>query len=881
MSSATTNSEEHGLERGVIDNDLEQIFQAPMDVLDMTVVGTPRGTVFSFPSEHSTIDRDGFVFPSLDSLDGGYSTSLEIQPLPDSVEMTMILTSPGTVFSLSSEDQPTEDVLEAQLPEGKAGVEGWWTTDSRSAFLFGVVLPPTLIVLAFWWFLRKARASRSSCALLRQRLEHGLRAELESEDASIWEGLVPERKRQVEQRRRYVDDLLDAGYKVGRCPWEARSKDLHRLDECIRGLRDRADTLERATEELKLMDQVEGAMYASASPPDGWREPVATVGSGGEERKEMESDVSPPHLLTKVRVLLSRETVVYRNDLEECCKRLEVEESKATDSLRYGLKTWDLGMIDKARWTLQTLGRIDLVVEGRQGREDVRSNLQELQEDLKRAYEAVAAQDQMSLLQEACVKAETFSGTSLPEYTAAKDAMGRLRAMKQEQQARNVLQSQGILPRIEYKVNLGTHQSPMLLLEDSQSHEGSGRLVQVGDEPSALSLTTANTIFAGTGPPGHLSNIPSPQWDLTAGTHLAARSHYLDWVNREEEENRRLCAEYRAELRRQEAKQGRSADLLARLDMRNSLDERRLRQEEENSRAMMEEYRLEKEEKKREKQQAHLSELWQDDSHFLRGLACSNVVMAAATAQYLNGIGPGIVLSALWEALRETCWASEVDSASDVFPRGATAVASGCNFEPGGIFNDGTRWEEVGDCSVDSGVEGGFLWRALTTMTSTVGTILFVGYETLSWTATQALSLANLEIPCEAWAVLFGIAWGLGLLISLSVAGWILGSSPLRTATLLSIMATWIWVKFKRLVVSASWQLLWLVPFPSLLLLLVGPALRYLESQLWPGGQWRWGRWDMRPLLMRLLPSMVSLTTSVVLGAQMSCQTLRWWCLSA
>ncbi|CAM9430815.1 unnamed protein product, partial [Discosporangium mesarthrocarpum] len=629
------------------------VAQGPLDVVEIIVGVTPSDTIFSFPAEQPQLfnDRNTPVLPADKD-----------KAVP-----------PTEVFTDSGDDG------------GRLWAGAW------EGFPFTAVLELLLVVTVVLAFGRRSREKRLACAALCQRLEDGLKLErITGDKGGDGQELTESRLEEVCRRRGEVDGLVDESGRAGRCLWDAKREDLQRLDVCTQRLKKWSRRLERASIELKLMQEVKVALQVVEARKKSGTNEQGEIGEDHSESGGLPRGGAPsqPHLLTKIRAMLAGQDVVYENELRGNCRRLEAEESKAKDSLRYGLKAWDLRKIDEALGALLTLGRGDVVEEARQGREVVRSNLEGLREELKSACEEGTAQDRTSLLREVCVKAEVFNGTGLPEYVRAREALGQLRAAEREQQAVNVLRSQGITPRGSCNVYSDGGCSPVLISEANPDAHAS-LLLNGGDSDGDLGGQGASSRGSGWGrgcsitPLGRSSaqgvivsrqglSHGGDEWKgsealmsgagsmwppLVGGPSVTARSLFLEWVNREELENRRACAEHRAEVRRQVLEQGRNDALLRRLDDRNALDKKRLDMEEESLRVEAEERRHRREGKEEARRRAFIEALWHEDAHFLWGLACANTLLAAATAQHLNCIGPARVWRSVWEFLTESCQA--------------------------------------------------------------------------------------------------------------------------------------------------------------------------------------------------------------------------------
>lgn len=171
--------------------------------------------------------------------------------------------------------------------------------------------------------------------------------------------------------------------------------------------------LERADNELEIMVEVKrvidridaGDLFCEDQA--GGRFPRADDGGLGRRRgKGGDSDadddgdddgggvVQPPRLAKRAKALRDAPTVddsgearkslcVFPEELDQCCADLEEKELFATDTVKEGLEGWDLTKVDGALAKLKLLGRSDLATKFRDNRQQVRTKIERLRNELK------------------------------------------------------------------------------------------------------------------------------------------------------------------------------------------------------------------------------------------------------------------------------------------------------------------------------------------------------------------------------------------------------------------------------------------------------------------------------------------------------------------
>lgn len=260
---------------------------------------------------------------------------------------------------------------------------------------------------------RRARVRREKLSLVLGRLESGYKACAgdPARDPEMSQGHPRDRKVKVETQLAFVRGIMAEGLGTHKNrPRRVRREDV--LKPVAEKLSRRLARLERAQNELEVMVEVKrildrlDASDLLCEDQAGGGFPPADDGGLGRRRGECgDSDADDdyndgggveqsPRLATRVRALRDAPTAgdngearrplcVFHDELDRCCADLEEQELFATDTLKEGLERWDLGKVDGALTKLKLLGRSDLVTKFRANRQEVRTKIERLRNELK------------------------------------------------------------------------------------------------------------------------------------------------------------------------------------------------------------------------------------------------------------------------------------------------------------------------------------------------------------------------------------------------------------------------------------------------------------------------------------------------------------------
>lgn len=245
-------------------------------------------------------------------------------------------------------------------------------------------------------------------------------------------GSLGDRVNEAERQLATLQELIADGVDIDRrFPWHAarrEGQESRRLRACARDLSRRLAKVEQATEELRVMAEVErllarlgggggGVLHGDGLPTGGEGEwaledqsdsdadesDIGARGASGSAAQERRRRKRPARLSTRAAVLLSRRSsggsdgsdsgdnggtryvpgCVFREELEAWCQRLSEKEQEAVDWLKLGLQCWNLEKVDGALAQLRVLELPDNVKDFQKRREDVRSKRWRLEKELK------------------------------------------------------------------------------------------------------------------------------------------------------------------------------------------------------------------------------------------------------------------------------------------------------------------------------------------------------------------------------------------------------------------------------------------------------------------------------------------------------------------
>lgn len=265
-------------------------------------------------------------------------------------------------------------------------------------------------------------------------------------------GSLRARAREAERQLAVLEELIAEGLELGRrfsgggALARRVGEDRRRFQSCARGLSRRRVRVERATKELRVMEEVEQLLERLDTSTGGAAAvgvlglgdtPMGEGGQGGLEDSDSDSDDSSgsdsdardenggikrrrrrgvaqhnprpaARLATRASLLLSNRSsgnsdsdsesgaaaaaasstqassrCVFREELRQWCARLAIREQEAVDRLKLGLQNWDLDVVDRALVQLRLLELPEIVKEFKKKREDVRGKRWRLREDLK------------------------------------------------------------------------------------------------------------------------------------------------------------------------------------------------------------------------------------------------------------------------------------------------------------------------------------------------------------------------------------------------------------------------------------------------------------------------------------------------------------------
>lgn len=481
--------------------------------------------------------------------------------------------------------------------------------------------------------------------------------------------------------------------------------------------------------------------------------------------------------------------------------------------------------------------------------------------------------DYTSRLRQACAKADAFSGTAFPEYKSAKESLNKAYLTVLEVQAKRIKTLHGLPSDASVNVRLTSSGDPSLLLEDiPEGLCGKDNLALESEDRAPgvdrkLVLNTAGEITSLV----HGSSSGALQLQQVRDLQVernSAKAEFLGYLTDREKEFR--CA-YEADYR--DAKDREQTDIyqkdfMKRLDEQKGLERERIKIEEERLRGEKEKRQREEEDSNRKREEERLCGLWSADDYFFRMLYLVDVVVAVVTALRRKGFSlvPRVVFDAAWAAVTAECGAeggahggaSAVSLVLDTCPTvdGITTDAMVCAREPGPtqVF--------------DYGYAERTLWWAWYTTGSTAEALIRGSYSSVGWVLSQMFGSLIPSLGCEAYAVLSLGAWFLSLVVVLKVVGWAGADShsPAAAVIRLTVVITWIWGRFHDYVLATSRELFVSAAPPLLVLVVYGASLKYVERHLKPGGCWWMKGWDVRPLVSRVLPAVVSLISVLIVG---------------
>lgn len=490
--------------------------------------------------------------------------------------------------------------------------------------------------------------------------------------------------------------------------------------------------------------------------------------------------------------------------------------------------------------------------------------------------------DYTSRLRQACAKAEAFSGTAFPEYKSAKESLNKAYLTVLEVQAKRIKTLHGLPSDASVNVRLDSSGDPSLLLEDipeefcgKDNHANNLALESDNRAPGVdrqLVLNTAGVMTS------LVHGSSSGALQLQRVRHLraernSAEAEFLAYLTDREKEFR--CA-YEADYR--DAKDREQTDVyqkdfMKRLDEHKGLEKERIKIEEERLRGEKEKRQREEEDSNRKRDRERLRGLWSSDDDFFRMLYLVDVVVAVVTALRRKGFSlvPRVVFDAAWAAVTAECGAEDDAhgdaSAGSFYPK--KFVPDTCPSVDGIVTEAMVCAGEPGPTHVfEYGYAGRTLWWVWSTAGSTAGTLVRGSYSSVGWVLSQTLGSLIPSLGCEAYAVLSLGAWFLSLVVVLKVVGWAGADShgPAAAVVRLTIVFSWVWGRFHDYVLATSRELFVSAVPPLLVLVVYGVGLKYVERHLKPGGYWWMKGWDVRPMISRVLPTVVSLVSVLVLG---------------
>lgn len=444
-----------------------------------------------------------------------------------------------------------------------------------------------------------------------------------------------------------------------------------------------------------------------------------------------------------------------------------------------------------------------------------------------------------SRLRRACVKAETYYATDLPEYESAKSTLLNLRAREMEAQAKRILMVHNLHPDSSCNVREDEVEGPVLLLppvpnvatqhllqDDPQSRGahvarapydggirppsfrsvmggGIGESCEDGSydaDGSGEGGKDVESLFVGwerkdelvvTGTSREVivaqrqQQQEGRQGALVVQAYQSARAKFLEYTTKLREEQRRCYDADQKEIVKREEKALYHHDRMRLLEARKGQEDRRLEIEASRQKAEDEERLRRRRERERKSEIDRLNMLWSLDADFLWTLAICDVVAYASTIMWHWTVTPWTVGQALWGVIMAECWggpdASAAVSGLIAVPPAVTGgmgeepVPLSCGLQPLEGFIEGT-----GDCvtakgDLDASETSSRLWWVFSSVGSATGTAIEHGFSWVGWLLGQTLTLITPDIECEVRASIAMAGWVVGLFVSLRVAALLAG----------------------------------------------------------------------------------------------------------
>lgn len=391
-------------------------------------------------------------------------------------------------------------------------------------------------------------------------------------------------------------------------------------------------------------------------------------------------------------------------------------------------------------------------------------------------------------------------------------------------------------------------------------------------------------------------------------TRRTAKDQFAMYMMRREEEHRRECENDRRALEKREDKQVHHEECRAALEAGNAQRAERLQVEIERLRGEEKSRQRRRDEHEARKKAKLLAELRSDDDEFFRLLALVDVFIAAGAITLKKGfsIAPTALWKTVWNLAVSGCHepdggrgvssgghlsAEAAVHASFVPDRGCPSPTELINAAANGVMtsvaasNGGsgpllTGYDEL--CKVESvaelsekvagiedvSVEGVLRWT-WSAAGSAAGAVVRAGSSSVSWLLGQALGPVAPETQCEVLTVLSFMGWLLCFVVVLKTALLLVGGDQSRAgATVrLVVLASFLWGRFHDWLLEMFRELALFVAPAPVGVLMYAAVLRYLEHPRALRGFWERKEQDMRPLVSRALPAVVSCLLAYGLGA--------------
>lgn len=380
--------------------------------------------------------------------------------------------------------------------------------------------------------------------------------------------------------------------------------------------------------------------------------------------------------------------------------------------------------------------------------------------------------------------------------------------------------------------------------------------------------------------------LPAQQQLVLLDSRRKAQAQFQGFITQFENEQNEKWAADRSEIENREERERYHADNMKQVEGRFELEKKRLDMEKKVRQRKDKDREIARKERAKERYRTRMSMLWSEDASFLWTLAIFNLVVSGAMFMEQLTINPSTLLEGIWSIVVAECRDGSESHVRTIYPFSTSlapplladepsSVSYGMVLKGDDLVSSPDDWSileasEASSEAVDPYYIMDSLWWACSTVGSAAGSVIHMGFSSIGWFLGESLTLVSPGLQCEIMAALGMALWAISLLFSLRIATALGGndSNPRSSIGRLVVLAVWVWGKFHEMLIHLSRDVLIPLSIAPMLALAYGVLLRYIERNRKLEG-WSWNDWDVRPLVSRVLPTLISVPLAWYTATQM------------